>query len=118
MTRAADRLIVGGCMPGNRNEVRPLSWYDLIAKGLAVSGLHMQNAPPPDGVVRRYSRLEDAAPVAGTALAPSVAPAIALPAWLRETAPTEAPADSFLRPSDPADDEGHGIRPGESAELR
>ena len=22
MTRAADRLIVGGCMPGNRNDVR------------------------------------------------------------------------------------------------
>ncbi len=34
MTRAADRLIVGGCMPGNRKDVRPSSWYDLIAKGL------------------------------------------------------------------------------------
>ncbi|MDB5504649.1 MAG: helicase/exodeoxyribonuclease subunit, partial [Tardiphaga sp.] len=45
MTRAADRLIVGGCMPGNRNEVRPLSWYDMILKGLENSGLHMQNVP-------------------------------------------------------------------------
>ena len=35
MTRAADRLIVGGCMPGNMNEVREASWYDLISKGLA-----------------------------------------------------------------------------------
>ena len=33
MTRAADRLIVGGCMPGNRNGIRPLSWYDLIDQG-------------------------------------------------------------------------------------
>ena len=34
MTRAADRLIVGGCMPGNMNSVRKYSWYDLIGKGL------------------------------------------------------------------------------------
>ena len=34
MTRAADRLIVAGCMPGNRNSVREHSWYDLIGKGL------------------------------------------------------------------------------------
>ena len=34
MTRAADRLIVGGCLPGNMRSVRPLSWYDLITKGL------------------------------------------------------------------------------------
>src|SRR5205823_7561004 len=32
MTRAADRLIVGGCMPGNMNKIRPFCWYDLIAK--------------------------------------------------------------------------------------
>ncbi len=118
MTRAADRLIVGGCMPGNRNEVRPLSWYDLIAKGLAVSGLHMQNVPPPDGVVKRYSRLEDASTGVGAASAPAPAPAITLPAWLRAAAPAEAPADSYLRPSDPGDDDGRGIKSGESAELR
>ena len=39
MTRAADRLIVGGCLPGNMRSVRPLSWYDLITKGLAGSSL-------------------------------------------------------------------------------
>ncbi|HEY8333442.1 MAG TPA: double-strand break repair helicase AddA, partial [Tardiphaga sp.] len=83
MTRAADRLIVGGCMPGNRNEVRPLSWYDLICKGLENSGLHMQTVPPPDGVVKRYSRLEDAMPPPGTAATAAVAAPIALPAWLR-----------------------------------
>ncbi|HZC97173.1 MAG TPA: double-strand break repair helicase AddA, partial [Bradyrhizobium sp.] len=42
MTRAADRLVVGGCMPGNMNSVRKFSWYDLIVKGLANSGLQMQ----------------------------------------------------------------------------
>jgi ATP-dependent helicase/nuclease subunit A len=67
MTRAADRLIVGGCMPGNRNEVRPLSWYDLIQKGLENSGLQMQSVPPPDGVVKRYTRVEDVVPAPGTA---------------------------------------------------
>jgi ATP-dependent helicase/nuclease subunit A len=118
MTRAADRLIVGGCMPGNRNEVRPLSWYDLIAKGLEGSGLHMQNVPPPDGVVKRYSRREDASPVMGIATAPSATATTALPAWLRTPAPNEAPAGRFLRPSDPADDQSPGARSGESAELR
>ena len=42
MTRAADRLIVGGCMPGNMNSVRKFSWYDLIGKGLENSGLQLQ----------------------------------------------------------------------------
>jgi ATP-dependent helicase/nuclease subunit A len=122
MTRAADRLIVGGCMPGNRNEVRPLSWYDLIVKGLAVSGLHMQNVPPPDGAVRRYSRLEDAASVCRVELAaasPAATPVIALPAWLRTSAPQQATASGFLRPSDSADDEkDQSFKSGESAESR
>ena len=47
MTRAADRLIVGGCMPGNRNEVREFSWYDLIDKGLGNSGLQLQRSRRP-----------------------------------------------------------------------
>ena len=64
MTRAADRLIVGGCMPGNRNGIRPLSWYDLIDKGLdkgvANSGLRLQELETAGGKVKRYSRPEDA----------------------------------------------------------
>ena len=96
MTRAADRLIVAGCMPGNRNMLRELSWYDLIAKGLAVSGLHMQNVPPPDGVVKRYSRLEDIQPELATSSRKPTA-AIPLPAWLRtkvlrDPRPREFPA--------------------------
>ena len=42
MTRAADRLIIGGCMPGNMNSIRKCSWYDLIAKGLERSGMPVQ----------------------------------------------------------------------------
>jgi ATP-dependent helicase/nuclease subunit A len=114
MTRAADRLIVGGCIPGNRNEVRPLSWYDLILRGLEGSGLHMQNLPPPDGVVKRYSRLEDARPEAGVASAASEAVTpLVLPPWLRLPRPEESRLANPLRPSDPADDD-HGLKPGES----
>jgi ATP-dependent helicase/nuclease subunit A len=118
MTRAADRLIVGGCMPGNRNVLRPLSWYDLIEKGLGNSGLHMQNVPPPDGVVKRFSRAEDASPPAGAAAAQTSATTIPLPAWLRTPAPREAPIDNFVRPSDSDEDTGHVVRTGEAVQLR
>ncbi len=117
MTRAADRLIVGGCMPGNMRKLRELSWYDLIAKGLAVSGLHMQSVPPPDGVVKRFSRPEDVAPEIAAAVPPSPATPIALPAWLRTPAPQGPRADSLLRPSDP-EDKGRAVRTGESAQMR
>jgi ATP-dependent helicase/nuclease subunit A len=118
MTRAADRLIVGGCMPGNMNNVRKFSWYDLIVKGLENSGLQVQDIETSSGAVKRYSRPEDvAAPGrAATTLGPT-AP-IALPPWLRAAAPPKAPADNLLRPSDPAEDEGHRIRTGESAQER
>jgi ATP-dependent helicase/nuclease subunit A len=118
MTRAADRLIVGGCMPGNRNEVRPLSWYDLIARGLEGSGLHMQDIPNPAGAVRRYARGQDAETAANAAAAPSGTSAVELPTWLRTPAPPELAADGTLRPSERADAEGRGIRRGETAEQR
>jgi ATP-dependent helicase/nuclease subunit A len=118
MTRAADRLIVGGCMPGNRNEVRPLSWYDLIDKGLTASGLHMQNVPPPDGVVRRYARHEDITPEAGIVPAPVGSASVALPAWLRKPAAPEVAAAAFLQPSTGGDDEASPVKSGEPAELR
>jgi ATP-dependent helicase/nuclease subunit A len=118
MTRAADRLIIGGCMPGNRNVLRPLSWYDLIEKGLGNSGLHMQNVPPPDGVVKRFSRAEDASPAAGAAAAETSATAIPLPAWLRTPAPREARIDNFVRPSDSDEATGHIVRTDEAVRLR
>lgn len=118
MTRAADRLIVGGCMPGNRNEVRPLSWYDLIQKGLEGSGLHMQQVPPPDGVVKRYSRQDDVAPPPATAPAAAPAAPLMLPDWLRAKAGDQLKRESLLRPSDTDDDDRFGPRAGESEQQR
>ena len=117
MTRAADRLIVGGCMPGNMNTVRKFSWYDLIVKGLANSGLHLEDIETPDGIVKRYSRPEDVAASTGVAVAPTQAALAELPPWLLTPAPREVDSDSPLRPSDPADD-GHRVRTGESIQLR
>jgi ATP-dependent helicase/nuclease subunit A len=110
MTRAADRLIVGGVKPGNRNEVRPNSWYDLIARGLEGSGLQIQPVPPPDGVVKRFSRIGDDAPAGTAAAAPPPTSPPAEPAWLRTPAPWEPRRDDLLRPSD--DDRGgpRGLR--------
>ena len=118
MTRAADRLIVGGCMPGNMRTVRALSWYDLIDKGLSNSGLDVQEFETAGGKVKRYSRPEDVAVSAAVAVAPAAAAPIALPAWLRSSAPPEAPADNLLRPSDPAEDEAHRVKTGESIRER
>jgi ATP-dependent helicase/nuclease subunit A len=118
MTRAADRLIVAGCMPGNMKQIRTFCWYDLIAKGLGNSGLHEQTIETPDGAVKRYSRPEDVTASTGAAAATAATAPIALPPWLLASAPPEGPTDNLLRPSDPAGDEGHPIRTGESIEVR
>ncbi len=92
MTRAADRLIVGGVLPGNRNAVRELSWYDLITKGLSASDLQhqeIQTAAWPGAalhrVLRTWSRRR--------ALLPSrtIPTPETLPAWLSQPAPPESP---------------------------
>lgn len=118
MTRAADRLIIGGCMPGNMNNVRPGSWYDLMARGLEAAGLTVQSIETPDGPVKRYARAEDIETCGGGAeerRAPS--DPVALPVWLR-TEVAEAPApDLVLRPSD-ATDEARPIKPGETIMAR
>ncbi|HEY3030877.1 MAG TPA: double-strand break repair helicase AddA [Bradyrhizobium sp.] len=118
MTRAADRLIVAGCMPGNMKQIRPLCWYDLVAKGLGNSGLHAQTIEIPDGTVKRYSRPEDVTATTGATAAPAATEPAALPPWLLTSARPETLADNLLRPSDPAAEEGHSVRTGESIELR
>jgi ATP-dependent helicase/nuclease subunit A len=101
MTRAADRLVIGGCMPGNRNNVRELCWYDLVGRGLANSGLQEETIKTPDGTtVKRYSRAEDATGPAGVPPAAATSPAIELPPWLRTRVQADAPTHSPLRPSD------------------
>ena len=118
MTRAADRLVVGGCMPGNMNSVRKHAWYDLILKGLASSGLQEETIETAEGPVKRYARSEDATVATGAAAAGATSAAIELPSWLHIPAPQEAPADGRLRPSDPAEAGNHRVRTGESAPLR
>jgi ATP-dependent helicase/nuclease subunit A len=118
MTRAADRLIVGGCMPGNMNTVRKFSWYDLIVKGLGNSSLQLQELETRDGVVKRYARPEDGAAATGPAAAPTTIAPTALPSWLRTPAPPEAAAAILLRPSGPTEDEGPRARTGESLQAR
>jgi ATP-dependent helicase/nuclease subunit A len=118
MTRAADRLIIGGCMPGNMKNVRENSWYDLIGKGLAGSGLQEETIQTADGPIKRYTRPEDIVVPTGAAAAPGASAPTELPSWLREPAPPEASSDSLLRPSEPTGDEGRGVRTGESLQLR
>jgi ATP-dependent helicase/nuclease subunit A len=118
MTRAADRLIVGGCMPGNMNTVRKFSWYDLIVKGLGNSTLHLQEFETRDGMVKRYARPEDVATATGAVVASTTTAPTALPSWLRTPAPPEIATELLLRPSDTAVNEGHRIRTGESLQAR
>src|SRR5207342_2106860 len=118
MTRAADRLIVGGCLPGNMKNVRPESWYDLIRKGLERSGLQLQEIQNAAGVVKRYTRPEEAAPAAGAAAAAAPTAPVVLPSWLLTPAQPERSAESLLRPSDPTEGESHQVRTAESLMQR
>jgi ATP-dependent helicase/nuclease subunit A len=118
MTRAADRLIVAGCMPGNRNSVREDSWYDLIKRGLANSDLVFEEIPAGDGVVKSYRRAEDTTPETGTTLDASANTHPSLPEWLHTPAAPEPIIDRRLRPSDSSTDEGKTFRTGESLALR
>jgi ATP-dependent helicase/nuclease subunit A len=118
MTRAADRLIVAGCMPGNRNSVRENSWYDLVKRGLANSDLVFQEVPSGDGVVKSYRRAEDAMPETDIALDAVATTHPSLPEWLYTAAAPEQIIDRRLRPSDPGTDGGKSFRSGESLALR
>jgi ATP-dependent helicase/nuclease subunit A len=117
MTRAADRLIVGGWMPGNMGRVRPSSWYDLISKGLENSGLQLQELKTDLGPVKRYARPQDLAAATGSPATAAATPVV-LPSWLRTPAPSETSTGRLLHPSDPTDDDGHPVRSGESILLR
>ena len=105
MTRAADRLIVGGVLPGNVKAVRPNSWYDLIGKGLDASDLQLNELETTHGPVKRYSRSEDVEPPAPSAPSQPHPAATELPAWLQKPAPRDVPADVLLRPSDPSEND-------------
>jgi ATP-dependent helicase/nuclease subunit A len=117
MTRAADRLIIGGCMPGNRSTLRKFSWYDLLCKGLVRSGLHEEVIPTEDGPIWRYSHPEDAVHARPAAQTPSQEAKWELPSWLREPLPIQQSANAVLRPSE-AGSGARSVGPGESIEQR
>jgi ATP-dependent helicase/nuclease subunit A len=117
MTRAADRLIVAGCKPGNRNNVPESCWYSLIENGLVRSGLQEQSIDTPDGQVRRFSRPEDAPADSGAAASAAKSAPRDLPEWLTTPLPAQPPASGLLRPSD-AGDAGRSFRPGETVVQR
>ncbi|MBV9981261.1 double-strand break repair helicase AddA [Bradyrhizobium sp.] len=101
MTRAADRLIIGGCQPGNMNNVRKLCWYDLIRNGLAASGLSEETIEAADGVVKRYRLVGDAGDLGSREVADRRMPdPVELPSWLRMPVVAETAPAPALRPSD------------------
>ncbi len=117
MTRAADRLVVAGIMPGNMNSVRKLCWYDLIGKGLQASGLKEEITETADGPIKRYRRTDDTPPATGAMAATAPSARRELPDWLRAKV-TAAPANGrFLRPSD-AGGKAFQRKGGESLEQR
>jgi ATP-dependent helicase/nuclease subunit A len=118
MTRAADRLIVGGAMPGNMTNVRPLCWYDLIVKGLEGSGLEVQTIETEDGPVKRYRRPEDIADAAAPETARATTEALELPSWLRTAVTETAGAGQVLRPSDASGQGDHRVKAGETITAR
>jgi ATP-dependent helicase/nuclease subunit A len=120
MTRAADRLIVGGILPGNVKAVRENSWYDLVEKGLAASDLQAQQIETAHGPVKRYSRPEDVEPPAVAAPVSVTIMDEPTPAWLHQPAPPPLPPDVVLHPSDPAEsaDDGRILVTAESRATR
>ncbi len=117
MTRAADRLIVAGIQPGNRNGVRDLCWYDLVRKGLANSGLQEEIIDTDEGQIKRYTRAEDGPHSTGAA-APAAITAQELPSWLRTPLPTQATSAGLLRPSQSSGDTAHRVRSTEAIAQR
>ena len=103
MTRAADRLIVGGCMPGNRNSVRKYSWYDLDRQGSRQFRTCMsrhRDAGRPDQALHAAEDGDSRRRVAA-APADSVADRVAAVAARRRRRRKPVPI-SLLRPSDPS----------------
>ena len=118
MTRAADRLVVAGIQPGNRNGVKDQCWYDLVGKGLQASGLQEETIEMPDGPIRRYLLPDDAAPATGAAAAMEAPARRELPPWLREPVAAVASSDRLLRPSDAGSRAVQKARSGESLAER
>jgi ATP-dependent helicase/nuclease subunit A len=117
MTRTADRLIVAGIQPGNRNGIRPDCWYDLVSKGLANSGLQEEIIDTDDGQIKRYTRTEDGAHATSAAASRAMTPQ-RLPSWLRTPMPPQAASAGLLRPSQASGDAAHRVKSAEAIAQR
>ena len=102
MTRAADRLIV--CGAEGKNKRPDGCWYDLVREPL--EPFLVEEADGEDKVLR-YRKTPAAGRGArtGTAAGAEKPDRRALPSWLRETAPAEAPRAGPLSPSSAFDEE-------------
>ena len=117
MTRAADRLIVGGYARQHEHGAESLlvrsdphgPWQFRIAVAGDRDGQRAGEAL----FAARGCRRSTAA-----AAAPAAGARVELPSWLRGAAPAEPAADNLLRPSDPGTNEGHPVRSGEWFRLR
>lgn len=106
MTRAAQRLIVGGHRPGNVREVDPNSWYALIRAGLESSGLDVETIETDGRRVRRFRKQGDIELPQARAIETG-APEREDPPWLRRRARLEIEPRRWLRPSDGDDGARH-----------
>lgn len=119
MTRAAERLIIGGVQPGNRKEEPESSWYRLVTEGLRDAGLVETVTTTKDGgTLRRFTRAEDVFAPATSAQPLTQAMLPLAPHWLHQKAAPTPPAFETRRPSDTGDDDGHRFARGESASDR
>lgn len=106
MTRAAQRLIIGGHRPRNAKEIDPNSWYALMRDGLEASGLESQAMEIDGEPVRRFRKAGDTdlPPVQAKEAAPQKS---ADAPWLRQLAKPETMPRGWLRPSDGEDGTTH-----------
>lgn len=119
MTRAAERLVIGGVMPGNRKEVGETWWYHLVSQGLENSGLIEAVIDTPDGTVRRFAQPDDFLPLPAPAHAATATPdSTPLPGWLRQKTDAQASAFDLRRPSDTGDHDGVKLTRGEADDIR
>jgi ATP-dependent helicase/nuclease subunit A len=106
MTRAAERLVVGGYLDRNVTEPNAGTWYAMIRDGLENSGLRREDVAP--GIVH-FRREDDPWPAQESAGGPAIETppetATGAPAWLWRAAPSSPRGRKILHPSEVAADQ-------------
>ncbi len=94
LTRARDRLIIGGRFAANRKLENIRAWWGPLAEAIEGLGGDVRTLDGPHGVVRRYG----ADPVARPRITPVEDAGVVTPDWLGAAADDEA-AETVLSPS-------------------